>query len=167
VVTDLAAVRRLADAKEAENLEFRRYLGVHHPPHHALRRIAERVAGQIDCRDCANCCRETLVEVTTEDLDAIAGYIGAPRCDIVPLYTTDAGQALKQTAEGCVFLEGNLCSIYATRPRACREFPWLLTASASLGSRLTSIFRRAALCPIVYNTLEEFKKRMGFVAHHM
>jgi hypothetical protein len=171
VVTDLVQIRQLAAAKQAENIEFRRYLNAHHPAHDALRHVAEHVAEQIDCRTCANCCRETTVEVGADDIETIARFLDAPPEQVEQLYTStdpvDGARILKQTADGCIFLAGNLCSIYAARPRPCREFPYLLATATSLGSRTPSIFGRACLCPIVYNSLEEFKKLTGFHPHHI
>ena len=171
MVTDLVQIRRLAAAKQGENIEFRRYLNAHHPAHDALRHVAEHVAGQIDCRACANCCRETTVEVGDLDIKSIARFLDAPPEQVEQVYTTadpaDGARILRQTADGCVFLAGNLCSIYAARPRPCREFPYLLATATSLGSRAPSIFRRACLCPIVYNSLEEFKNLTGFHPHHI
>jgi Fe-S-cluster containining protein len=171
VVTDLVQIRRLAAAKEGENIEFRRYLSAHHPAHDALHHVAERVAEQIDCTGCANCCRDTTVEVSDEDIETIARLLDAPPEQVKQVYTAadpaGGGRILKQTADGCVFLAGNLCSIYAARPRACREFPYLLATTTSLGSRVPSIFGRACLCPIVYNSLEELKKLTGFHPHHI
>ncbi|MGA3023810.1 MAG: YkgJ family cysteine cluster protein [Bryobacteraceae bacterium] len=171
MVTDLVQIRQLAAAKRDENIEFRRYLTAHHPAHDALRHVAEHVAEQIDCTACANCCRETTVEVGDEDVETIARFLDARPDDVRQVYTTTdpAGGAriLKQTADGCIFLAGNLCSVYAARPRPCREFPYLLATTTSLGSRTPSIFGRACLCPIVYNSLEEFKKLTGFRSHHI
>jgi uncharacterized protein len=171
VVTDLVQIRRLAAAKQDENIEFRRYLSAHHPAHDALHHVAEHVAAQIDCTACANCCRETTVEVGDEDIATIARFLDAPLEEVTQIYTVadpaGGSRILKQTADGCVFLAGNLCSIYAARPRPCREFPYLLSTATSLGSRTPSIFGRACLCPIVYNTLEEFKHLSGFHPHHI
>jgi hypothetical protein len=170
VVTDLVQIRQFATAKEGENVEFRRYLSAHHPAHYALHHVAGHVAEQIDCTACANCCRETTVEVSDEDIETVARFLDAPSEQVKQIYTSadpaSGARMLRQTADGCVFLAGNLCSIYAARPRPCREFPYLLATSTSLGSRTASIFGRAGLCPIVYNSLEELKKLTGFHSHH-
>jgi len=166
VVTGLVQIRQLAAAKRDENVEFRRYLTAHHPAHDALRHVAQHVAEQIDCTACANCCRETTVEVTDEDIETIARFLDATPGEVRQTCVA-ADRTLKQNANGCVFLAGNLCSIYAARPRPCREFPYLQATATSLGSRMPSIFARACLCPIVYNSLEEFKKLTGFHPHHI
>ena len=48
--------------------------------------------------------------------------------------------------------------VYESRPKACRDFPRLGSGVRSLGSRLPSVFKRACICPIVYNVLESYKE---------
>ena len=69
---------------------------------------------------------------------------------------------LRQTKDGCVFLDGNLCVVYAARPRACREFPYLVSDQRSLGGRMSSVCKHASICPIIYNTLEAYKHAVGY-----
>jgi uncharacterized protein len=72
------------------------------------------------------------------------------------------GRTLRQPRGECVFLDGTLCMIYDARPRACRDFPHLALNHGTLGARMSSIERNAWLCPIVFNTLEAFKRALGF-----
>jgi Fe-S-cluster containining protein len=165
VVTDLAELRRLSEAKEPENRRFRRYLHDHPHSEELFHIIAEDVAAHIDCTRCGNCCRETVVEVSGAEVDAIAHYLGIEPDQARRLYTvsTDDGRtALAQLHGECVFLDHNLCLIYEARPYACREFPYVAEGGPALGARVTSIFRRTSLCPIVYNTLEEYKERIRY-----
>jgi Fe-S-cluster containining protein len=169
VVTDLAEVFRLGTAKAKENLEFRRYLSSHHHGGEQFPILASEVAEQIDCTGCANCCRYSSVTVEHSEIEAIAGYLGDTVENITRLYTEPASGApalrsLKSNQAGCVFLDGNLCTIYEARPKACREFPHVAIGVHSLGARQSSHARWAPLCPIVYNALERYKHVTGYTA---
>ena len=166
MLTDLVRIRTLAEAKVSENLDFRRYLSVHAPPPHLFAEIALQVAKEIDCKACANCCRETIVDVTPEELVEISRLLRSSVGQVIHEYT-DGGNSLKQTGAGCVFLDGTLCMIYDARPRACREFPHLAFRQATLGGRISSIERNAWMCPIVYNALESLKHALGYQLHRI
>ncbi len=170
VVTDVAETGRLAERNQAEYLHFRRYLRTRLCPDEPFRILAKEVERQIDCTQCANCCRHLIVNVTDADIGAIAAYLNVPTEAVVRLYTTadpaaPSRRILINTREACTFLDGNLCVIYEARPRACREFPHASLRARSLGGRLESLCNRAALCPIVYNTIELYKKRIGYRAN--
>ena len=167
MVTDLGEIRRLAQSKEAENREFRRYLALHHYRFEAFQAIASEVQEQIDCTTCANCCRYTVVAVRQAEIEAIARYLGAEIENVIRLHTcpdpvVSGARVLASTDGGCTFLDRNLCMIYEARPSACRDFPHLATRSRSLGGRLSSLCRNAWFCPIIYNALEDYKKLVGF-----
>ena len=166
MVTDLVQIRQVAEAETGENLRFRRFLKDHHYRDDLLHRIGQRVEEQIDCKACANCCRETRVNVSQGDIDALARYLNQPPDEIVREYTSkdprDGETILRHNRNGCVFLDGNLCMVYEARPRACREFPYLTSGARSLGGRMSSICTHAAVCPIIYNTLEAYKHVIGY-----
>ncbi len=166
VTTDPKLVSELARKKEDENLEFRRFLSAHHDDSHLLHVIGSEVEAQVDCTSCAACCRETRVQVSTEEVARIAGFLKIRPAEAARMYTepdpADHTRMLTQPAGACVFLDRNLCMIYEVRPDACHRFPYLTTEESCLGSRLESIWRRAWFCPIIYNTIEEWKHRVGF-----
>jgi uncharacterized protein len=166
VVTDLVQIRVLAETDAGENLRFRRFLKAHHVPDHLFRRIARDVEQQIDCKACANCCREPCVNVTRRDIETLARYLHIPPEQFVKEYTVvdpeDREMILRQTKNGCVFLHDNLCTVYEARPRACREFPYLVSDQRSLGGRMPSVCKHASICPIIYNTLEAYKHAVGY-----
>ena len=76
--------------------------------------------------------------------------------------TEDEGRVLKRDKDGCIFLDGNLCSVYEARPNTCELFPHLVKGNGSLLSRMWHMPDRAVYCPIVYNTLEDWKVETGF-----
>ena len=75
MVTDLVQIRRLAETDAGENRCFRRFLKAHHVPDRLFRRIAREVEQQIDCKACANCCREPRVNVSGRDIEVLARYL--------------------------------------------------------------------------------------------
>ena len=61
-----------------------------------------------------------------------------------------------------MFLNGNECLVYDSRPSSCQDFPHLVRGAGSLQSRMWAFIDRACYCPIVYNTLEQWKVETEF-----
>lgn len=167
VVTDLVEIRRLGEAKQAENLDFRRHMAAHHHSEQPFHALAREIESRIDCTACANCCRHSIVAVSPPEIGAIAAWLRIAPSEAAQQYTAPdpdqpGSRILWSGEQGCVFLDGNLCMIYPARPKPCRDFPHISGDAPSLGSRFASICRWAALCPIIYNALEEYKKLTGY-----
>ena len=166
MITDLVQIRTLAEKKRDENFRFRRFMKSRDHSDRILRRIAEGIQEQIDCTACANCCKTSTTAISERDIDRLARHLRISRERFLADYTMpddEGALSLRFTPEaGCVFLEGNLCSVYEARPKACRDFPHLALGTHSLGGRVASIGRWVSLCPIVYNALERYKKRLGY-----
>ena len=88
MVTDLVEIRRLAESKQVENLDFRRYLRARHQPFEPFQALASEMRKHIDCTTCANCCRHTLVSVGRAEIDVIASHLGIQATDVIRLYTS-------------------------------------------------------------------------------
>jgi Fe-S-cluster containining protein len=165
MITDLVQIRRLEHQQRAENAKFRAYLKSHRHSDRRLRRFGEEIEDQIDCTQCANCCRVTEVGIEQRDIEKLAKFIGVSEPEFRKQYTArDAEGALilKKNASGCVFLEGNLCSVYEARPHNCVNFPHVVRGSGSVASRMWRFLDRAGYCPIVYNWMEVVKDDIGF-----
>ncbi len=165
MLTDLVQIRRLEHQNHDENLRFRAYLKRHRHSDRRLRRFGEDIEAQIDCTACANCCRVPEVGITERDIERLAKFLGMTRHEFIRGYTQrDAKDAmiLKRTEAGCVFLEGNLCTVYEARPQNCANFPHLVRGTGSIASRMWQLVDRAGFCPIVYNWMEVVKKDIGF-----
>ena len=165
MLTDLVQIRRLGQQKRDENSRFRAYLRNHRHSDRRLRRFGEDIEAQIDCTTCANCCRVSEVEITDRDIDKLAKFLGMTREEFIRDSTQQAESGeliLKRTDAGCVFLEGNLCSVYEARPQNCANFPHLVRGTGSIASRMWRLVERAEYCPIVYNWMEKVKEDIGF-----
>ena len=166
MITDLVQIKRLGGRKEKENKRFKTYLRRYKHSDRSLRRIAHEIHDAIDCRTCANCCREGEAGVSNRDIVRLARFIGVSREEFREKYTmraSDNDLILKRTDEaGCVFLKDNQCSVYEARPKACADYPHLVGVDGAFGDRLWIMPERATYCPIVYNWMEAAKKETGY-----
>jgi uncharacterized protein len=165
VITDLVQIRMLGEKKREENLHFRRFMKSNAHSDLILRRIAEEIEEQIDCTQCANCCKVATVELSERDIERLARHLRISAGRFLAEYTTESeaeGRILKRSDTGCVFLSGRDCMVYEARPDTCRRFPHLVRGSGSLASRMWQFVDRACYCPIVYNSLEAFKEQLRF-----
>lgn len=166
MITDLVQIRLLGEKKRPENERFRRHLKSRDHSDRILRRIAEAVEEQIDCTQCANCCRVATVKLSARDVGRLSRYFRMAPAEFLAQYTSaseDEGTILRRTGEaGCVFLEGTACTVYDARPDICQRFPHLVRGNGSIASRMWQFVDRACYCPIVYNALEAFKEETGF-----
>ena len=169
MITDLVQIRTLGEKKRDENMRFRVHLKTHHHSDRILRRIAEGIEAQIDCTACANCCRVATTGVSERDIERLTRALGVSEAEFIEKYTMegdpleDEKRILRRSGDaGCVFLEGNLCSVYEDRPDICRRFPHLVRGNGSIASRMWQFVDRASYCPIIYNSLEAFKVETRF-----
>src|SRR5690349_9533892 len=125
MITDLVQIRTLGEKKREENLRFRRHMKAHDHSDRILRRIAEEIEGQIDCTQCANCCRVATVQLAERDVERLARYLRIPAARFLAEYAAESaeeGVILRRTENGCVFLDGNDCTVYDARPDICQRF---------------------------------------------
>lgn len=165
MITDLVQIRRLGEKQREENQRFRSWLKRHNFVERRFKAIAVEAEEAMNCTSCANCCRVATTQIGEHDIDRLARYLGMKPFEFTRDYTVeteDEGRILRRTKDGCVFLEGNLCSVYEARPRTCELFPHLAKGHGSLESRMWHMPDRAVYCPIVFETLERFKTETGF-----
>ncbi len=165
MITDLVQIRLLGEKKRPENERFRRHMKAHDHSDRILRRIAEGIEEQIDCTQCANCCKVATAQVSERDVERLARYLRIKPAQFLAEYTTQSdeeGTILRRTESGCVFLSGTECTVYDARPETCQRFPHLVRGAGSIVSRMWQFIDRACYCPIVYNSLEAFKDELGF-----
>jgi Fe-S-cluster containining protein len=167
VITDLVQIKRLGEKKLKENEMFRRHMKAHYFPERQFRHVAEDIESNTDCRACANCCKVAETNISKRDIDRLAKFLGMTSNQFVEQYTTMSVQdedeiILRRNEAGCIFLDGNDCTIYEARPDTCQNFPHLVRGNGSIQSRMWQMIDRATYCPIVYNSLEKYKEIVGF-----
>ena len=120
--------------------------------------LHQQVFSEIDCLDCANCCRSIPPLVNKADISRMAKYFRMKPARFEEEYVTldeDGDQVLNMTP--CVFLlEDNRCQIYEIRPKACREYPHTGQLEFSGHLRIHGI--NSSYCPAVFHILERMIK---------
>lgn len=112
---------------------------------------------QFDCLNCANCCSSISPIILQNDIDRIAKHLKIKASEFLKTYLymdEDGDFVFKQTP--CPFLlPDNYCSIYESRPKACREYPH--TDHRKMISILDLTHKNCEVCPVVYEIVEELK----------
>ena len=166
MLTDLVQIKLLGEKKRPENERFRKHMKSFDHSDRILRRIAEEIEDSTDCLACANCCRVATAKVTERDVERLSKYLRLKPARFLADFTVesaDEGVVLKRDRKtGCVFLNGNECTVYDARPDSCQKFPHVVRGNGSIASRMWELIDRACYCPIVYNSLEAFKDEMEF-----
>jgi Fe-S-cluster containining protein len=158
-------IKRQGEKLRPENEKFRQHIKRHGFVEKRFRNIAHEIEEQIDCTTCANCCKTATVTMLDRDIEDLAKHLRISKEKFISTYMqTDAeeGKILKRTEKGCIFLDGNDCTVYEARPSTCVNFPHMVRGAGSLASRMWQFIDRACYCPIVFNTMEAFKAETKF-----
>jgi Fe-S-cluster containining protein len=87
--------------------------------------LHQKVFSEMDCLQCANCCKTIPPIVSRRDTKRIAKHLGMRPSEFERIYLRmdeDGDRVFKQSP--CSFLEeDNRCRIYEVRPSACRAYP--------------------------------------------
>ncbi|HPH15891.1 MAG TPA: YkgJ family cysteine cluster protein [Bacteroidales bacterium] len=114
-----------------------------------------RVFSQIDCLDCANCCKSISPGITDADIQRLSKFLKLKPSKLVELYfTLDTDGLYMFTQSPCPFLmPDNYCSVYEARPRACREYPHTDRRRFEQLTRITK--ENVSVCPAVYHIMKQ------------
>ena len=121
--------------------------------------LHHEVFQEIDCLDCANCCKSISPTLYHKDIDRLSKQLKIKPSQFVEeyLYLDDEGDyVFKQTP--CPFLlSDNYCIVYENRPKACREYPH--TDRSRFYQILNLTLKNSLICPAVFEIIEILKKR--------
>lgn len=118
-----------------------------------VQQLHDEVSEKIDCLTCANCCRTLGPAIYDKDIERIAKALRIKPSEVVSSYLRideDGDYVFKSMP--CPFLmDDNYCSIYESRPKACREYPHTDRKNFEQIYKLT--VKNASTCPIAYEVL--------------
>lgn len=121
----------------------------------------DMVFKKIDCLDCANCCKTTSPTFYERDIDRIAKHLKLRPSQVIEkyLHKDEVGDYVLNEAP-CPFLDyENYCTIYESRPTACREYPH--TNRKRFYQILNISVKNTEICPAVADVFEQLKKVYG------
>ena len=122
--------------------------------------IHEEVFDEINCLECANCCKTLGPRITDRDIEKIASSLRIKPSDVVSRYLRiDEDNDYVFKSMPCPFLDSdNYCVIYENRPKACREYPHTDRKKFHQIANLT--IKNAETCPAVYEILERLREEL-------
>lgn len=118
----------------------------------------DKVFNNLNCLDCANCCKLLGPRLTQKDIREISQSLNIKTADFEKKYIiTDEDGDLVFKYLPCPFLEtDNYCRIYKNRPRACREYPH--TQQPGILRKKEIHLKNTFYCPAVYEIFENLRK---------
>jgi Fe-S-cluster containining protein len=113
---------------------------------------------RMDCLQCANCCKTTSPLLLPKDIEQLAQHLRMKPGAFEERYVRvdEDGDKVFRAAP-CPFLGAdNHCSVYASRPKACREYPH--TNRKKIHQILDLTLANALICPAVDAVLHQARK---------
>ncbi|MCY7293335.1 MAG: YkgJ family cysteine cluster protein [Ferruginibacter sp.] len=163
IIIDRNFIAQQAIDKLDENDAFRSYLQKIDSAEldekvHAINNV---ITPQIDCTVCGACCRQLMINVTEEEKVKVAAHLKITPTEFQQKYLEESMQGkLIMGSIPCHFLADSKCTVYENRFTGCRAFPHL--HEANFKGRLFGTLVHYAMCPIIYNVVEELKVEVGF-----
>lgn len=122
-----------------------------------VHRLHEEAFEEIDCLNCGNCCKSISPMVTERDVERIAKHFKIRPGEAIEKYLKPDEGTYIMNATPCPFLgSDNYCSIYESRPDACREYPHTDRRKFHQITGITLL--NTAVCPAVFQIVERLQK---------
>lgn len=119
----------------------------------------------IDCKACANCCKELLPLLDEEDIEQLFKGLKLSVNQFKEQYLVKNEKPGLYTFDKEPFplLDNNVCSCEDYRPKNCRSYPHLHKEGFIF--RTIHVVQNCSVCPIVFNTYERLKGDMHPLSH--
>lgn len=116
---------------------------------------------ELNCLDCANCCKTMSPTYTKEDISRISKHLGMTEKAFREkwLYKDKTGDWMN-VKQPCQFLDltTNMCNIYALRPRDCAGFPH--HTKKKMVEYMHMYKQNIEYCPATYKVVEKIKEKL-------
>jgi hypothetical protein len=150
----------MARLKENQNRKFFMRLRARVPKDldETVRGFHEMAFRQINCLDCANCCKNLGPRIVDRDIERISKFLKLKKEMFKKTYLKidEDGDFIFQNMPCPFLLPDNYCSIYEVRPKACQEYPH--TDRRKFQQVFSLTLKNIYTCPAVYEIVEELKK---------
>lgn len=112
---------------------------------------------EIDCLNCANCCKSISPTLYDKDIERLAKHLKMKPSQFLEeyLYVDDEGDYVFQQTPCPFLLPDNYCMVYESRPKACREYPH--TDRKRFHQILNLTLKNTEICPAVFDVVEKLK----------
>ena len=122
--------------------------------------LHEEVFEEMDCLQCANCCKTTSPIFRDKDIERIAQHLGMRPAAFVEKYLhLDEDGDYVHNGAPCPFLGyDNYCSIYEVRPKACREYPHTDRKQIYQIGKLT--IKNTEICPAAFEIVKRLREAL-------
>ena len=122
-------------------------------------RLHDEVFEEIDCLDCANCCKTTSPAFYAKDVERLASYLNMKVAAFEENYLRrdSDGDLVLQTAPCPFLMHDNKCSVYEARPKACREYPH--TNRRKMQQILDLTLKNTRICPATAEIVKRIKQQ--------
>jgi Fe-S-cluster containining protein len=117
--------------------------------------LHEQAFENVNCLNCANCCKNYSPRFKTPDIKRLSKYLKLRESEFIDKYlkVDEDGDYVAKT-KPCPFLGAdNFCSIYEERPSDCVRFPY--TDEDVIIKRQPLTLKNSSFCPITYYVLEK------------
>lgn len=161
LATLLPQLRQRAKEEQKVNKKFFQRLGQRKPKalDDTVAALHEAVFADIDCLQCANCCKTTSPIFRDIDIERIAAHLRQRPADFITqyLHLDEEGDYVLNSAP-CPFLGADhYCSIYEVRPKACREYPH--TDRKNFHQILGLTLKNTAICPAAFEVVKRLREK--------
>lgn len=158
---NIETYHELAVAKQPQHRQFLAWLKKKKPKDldQTAQQFHEEVFEEINCLNCANCCKTTGPLFTERDIERIASHLKMKPQQFIEEYLhKDEENDWVLNTLPCPFLDAeNYCLIYDVRPKACAEFPHTDRRKLYQINHLT--IKNTLICPAAYEVVERMRKK--------
>lgn len=160
LVFDPESLKQLASGEQKQNKRLFKLIQKIKPSvlDRKMNDLHDHYMGNMDCLECGNCCKSISPAVNDRDIDRISKFLMKKPSEIVRTYfKIDEDGDYIFPVQPCPFLgTDNYCSIYAARPKACREYPH--TDRSKQHQILNITAKNIAICPVVHQIVRELRE---------
>ena len=122
--------------------------------------LHEEVFEYINCLECGNCCKSISPIIYDKDILRISRHLKVRPSEFTEQYLRldEEGDYVFQNLPCPFLMTDNYCSIYAFRPRSCREYP--LTDQTNFHRLFDLTLKNTYICPAVFDIMNKLKNKI-------